>query len=265
MIKLKSLISEHISNDLIYLKKYLTMPEAERKEELANEYPHFINTWLRNNEDIPEYVALSKNEQMDDYEKVEWLKQKDVSEYQIFIDWLYEKIHKIDPPPTFLAMEYQSIVKNQWLIHFSNNATDIWREQKFSLGVEDYDKLGYTTYYGESSKKYGGFNFAYRIQDFSKYGRSRGYGDKNGWKYGNEAVMFISSGIMVWHWGDEERQVIFRGNEAKNIVLLEYMDGEWGVTRKDSSFQVIYKTEKLEDLVDWVVANFNQYKNVLLP
>jgi hypothetical protein len=263
MIKLKSLIGEHISNDIIYLKRYLTMSEPERKEELASEYPYFINTWLKNNE-IPEYTAIAQNDQMDDYEKVEWLKQKDASEYQIFIDWLYDKAHKFDPPPTFLAVEFQQIVKNQWLIHFSDSASDIWREQKFSKGVDEFDKLGYTTYYGDSSKKYGGYNFAYRIEDFEKYGRSRTYYGGNDWKYGKEAVMFIASGILVWHWGDEEKQVIFRGSEAKNIVYLEFLgDGEWGVT--DLNRRVIYKSDKLGYVTDWVMANFNQYKNVLLP
>ena len=129
--------------------------------------------------------------------------------------------------------------------------------------MPELETLGLTTYHS-FDKKSGGYNFAFTLNDYERYGKNRSFGSYRGWKYGKEAVMFHASGVKTWHWGDEEPQVIFWGPSARDIVLIENLEGEWGVTNGNTG-RVIYKSERLPDVEVWVVNNFNQYRHVLLP
>lgn len=266
MIKLKSLIKEYISNDLIYLKRYLNMSSKEQKIELVYNNPHLVKQFAEEYFD-PQIKKFILQNEYEDYEIVDEFQKKYPNEFNDFLDWSHRQLvnGKIYEIPTWYVMRFQNIVKNQWLIHFSDNARQIWSDQKFTYGIptEDLDRLGYSTSYKMEYKKGGGFNFAYDINDFAKYGRSNYRG--NSWKYGKEAVMFKASGIKAYHYGDEEPQVIFVGNSANSIVLLEYnkSDGDWMVTSNLN--RIIFRTQTLSDLVDWVISNFDQYKRVLLP
>lgn len=265
MIKLKSLILEYVSNDLIYLKKYLTMSNWEQKIELVNNHPYLIKSFAKQYSDpqIKKYILNNQNE---DWEIVEEFKSKFPEEFKDFLDWSYGQLSKnvINPLPTWYVMQYENIVKNQWLIHFSNYSEQIWLDQTFKFGISDLEKLGYTTAYTQESKKHGGFNFAYDIKDYAKYGR--GSYRSGTWKYGDEAVLFKASGVKAHHYGDEEPQVIFIGNTAKDIVYLQHIneESEWGVINSKKE-KIIYRAQTLPDVVGWVISNFNQYKRVLLP
>lgn len=226
------------------------------------QYPYLVKEFAKQYFDpqIKRFILQNKNE---DYEIVDEFKSKFPTEFVDFLDWSYNLLGKneIEPIPTWYVMEYQGIVKNQWLIHFSNNAKNIWEEQKFKYGISDFDRLGYTTSYNLSAKEGSGFNFSYDIGDFEKYGRSS---NKAGsWKYGKEAVLFKASGIKAYHYGDEEPQVIFDGKTAKDIVYLQN-SGDWYVENKKIN-RIIYRAQTLPEVVKWVVNNFNQYKKVLLP
>lgn len=130
------------------------------------------------------------------------------------------------------------------------------------MGVSEIEKLGLTTSLGEFDKKYGGYNFAYTLGDFKKYGRSD-YTRGGGWKYGKEAVIFNASGVKLWHHGDEEPQVIFWGATAKNIIPLTRGDNmDWAVRSKVTG-NILFESDELETLVRWVEAHFNQYRKHL--
>jgi len=200
---------------------------------------------------------------------VEWLEQHDPQIFRQFTKFIFNDGRDVDlfdhtkaGHPSWFYMNFERYIQNQWLIHFSDAAAYIWADQQFKYGVDDYTTLGLTTYYRQSGKEFGGYNFAYDISDFMKYGRS--HYSSGEWKYGKEAVMFRASGVKVWHHGDEERQVIFWGRTAKDIVHIQMTDpGPWGVVndRKKNSIFI----GELPTVVNWVIANFNQYRNVLLP
>jgi hypothetical protein len=162
--------------------------------------------------------------------------------------------------PTWNYCEYRSIVKNQWLIHFSDNAQNIYWDQKFNKGVYDYTRLGLTTHLPESEKEDGGYNFAYLLKDYMRYGRDRGR-----WKYGKQAVLFKASGIQVWHYGDSEPQVIFWGPSAFDIVLIkeDVNTGDYYI-KSNHNYNPPYSGD-FDDCVNWLTNNFNQYKRILLP
>jgi len=275
MIKLKnilkeveeSILKEYVSNPILDLKRYLNMSNREQKEDLVNHNSYLVTKWINKERKYDSNLTSILNQ--DDYEIIDQLKAEFPEDYTDFLDWSYSELTNNPTKvseiiPAWYAMKYKNIVKNQWLIHFSDNADDIWTGQKFKYGLDDLYNLGYSSNFSQEAKKYGGYNFSYDINDFSKYGRS-GF-TQGKWKYGNEAVMFRASGVKVWHWGDDEPQVIFWGATATDIIYLRYNKGDtdWQVSHGKTG-RIIYKAQTLSDVVKWIVANYNQYKSVLMP
>ena len=258
MIKLKSLLLEYISEPIIVLKKYLCQSDEEKKQEvglqhdclqfLGINYPDIYETYRKNN------YGESSELLMREYPEI----------FKEWCEFLFKKNINNDVYtegyPTWNYCEYRSIVKNQWLIHFSDNAESIYRDQKFNRGVFDYTRLGLTTHLPESEKEDDGYNFAYLLKDYTRHGRDRGR-----WKYGKQAVLFKASGIQIWHYGDEEPQVIFWGPSAFDIVLIKEdpNTGDYYV-QSNHNYNSPYSGD-FDDCVDWVTNNFNQYKRILLP
>lgn len=264
MISLKPLITEFISSPIIQLKDYLTMSDESKRDDLAEHNAYMIRKWEKETEMPPAIEALIRNKNHEDYEILEFIKENNRPLYDNFTAWLMDVMERGDLPemPAWGVMSFEQIVKNQWLIHFSDAAYEIWESQKFSHGMDDLYHLGYTTYFGEESKKYGGYNFSYDIKDFARYGR--GSYSRGRWKYGKAAVVFRASGVKAHHYGDEEPQVIFWGETARNIVLIKESDpGPWGVVTRGLGRNAFIG--ELTDAVRWIVANFDQYRRVLIP
>jgi hypothetical protein len=70
--------------------------------------------------------------------------------------------------------------------------------------------------------------------------------------------MFRANGIEVWHYGDEEYQVIFKGSTARDIIPIWESDGQWFAGDYNKGF------DSLIDSVSWIENNFDQYKRLLL-
>ena len=120
--------------------------------------------------------------------------------------------------PAFLFFSRPHLVKNKWLVHFSDNAYNIAKEG-FMYGTQELDRLAYSGC-GDIYNKYGkGYDFAYEAESATDVFQclDRHF---NTPKYGSEMVLFMASGVEVWHDGDEERQVIFYGPSAKNIIYI---------------------------------------------
>ena len=185
-----------------------------------------------------------------------------------FGEWLLRKIdsYSLDigdsEYPAWSFLSNPKLIKNQWLIHFTKDAKSI-AEKGFIYGVDDIDKLGLTTRQSDFDKKYGGYNFAYLLSDFDRFGRSRrGWGNEK-YKYGDEAVIFNASGVKLYHATDEEPQVIFYGNTAKNIIPI--ISGEnlsFGIY-SDKTGRLLFESDRLDTVVDWIVLNYDQYRKQL--
>lgn len=263
--KTKKVIKEYVDNDIISLKNYLSAPEEEKKRRLAYDLPWLIDSFIDENgyEQVPD-------DEMEDYEKIEWIEKNNPELFNKFTEYLYEKAQYFELPidvseyPSWISFsDNTQIIKNQWLIHLTNDA-DLIAENGFQYGVDEIDKLGYTKYMPDSEKEYGGYNFAYLPYDFSKYGKTGGFSRRSvKYKYGSEAVIFRASGLRVWHYGDEEYQTLFRGSSAKNIIPAkegEYK--EWAIRNKKTD-QIIVEMDSLEELVYWVEKNYSQYHNII--
>lgn len=256
------MLNEYITRDVVYLKDYLSMSDEDKKRSLPHEYHYFFNDFVDEADIDLETEIPDDIRDGDDYELVDWLENNNKDIYNSFADYLYEKVndHELNIPNSdYPAWSYfddnPKLVKKQWLIHFTDNADSIVKSG-FKYGVSDMTKLGLTTHLGEFAKKYGGYNFAYLLSDFPKYASGRfGYG----YKYGKEVVIFNASGIKVWHFGDEEPQVIFYGNTATNIIAITRGENEeWGLHSK--SGKLLFENDKLETVVKWFVNNYHQYR-----
>lgn len=261
-LNIKKLLREYLEENMISLKDYFNMSDEEKIMGLLydHNYFHFFDDFLtEKNIKKPN----TNGESMNDIEFIEWLQRNNQKLWLKFGEWLLEKVNNrtLDMPehelPTWAFYGSPELIKNQWLIHFTDNAIDIASEG-FTKGVSDMTRLGITTGFSTFEKKYGGYNFAFTLNEFDKYGRIG-----NSYHYGNEAVIFRASGLKVWHFDDRESQVIFYGKTATNIIPI--IDGEnanFGVFNSKTG-RFVYENDKLENVVNWLVKNFIQYRKKL--
>ena len=160
-----------------------------------------------------------------------------------------------------------------WLVHFHTIPEEISRNG-FKYGVNDFNKLWRTN--RDLNNK--GYNFAYLWNDIPW---DNSFSGKFG--YGDGAVMFKANGIYFHHNDDDENQVIFWGEDAIDIIPIyhgddwtierelnvddrhkeQISDSIWYVINKETS-RILYYSEELENIVRWVIKNYNQYKNKLI-
>ena len=152
--------------------------------------------------------------------------------------------------PAWMFVDFIGVVKNEWCIHFGNDASEIAKEG-FTDGTLDVNDLAYTS--AGQRKSTHGYNFAYRLSERNV--------DRN--NYGNEAVIFRTSGVEIYHYGDNENQVIFWGPNVKELIPIEYNKeiGEWVVYGHKGQ---ILKSGKPSDIAYWATENLPQYRKQIL-
>jgi len=263
------LIKEFMSQDMIYLKNYFNLSDELKKDYLPHEYPEQLDNFLYDeniNFELPKNTSnvdidgYDIEEEMSHYEIIEWLFYNNKELFNKFGDWLFNKInnYELDIPdsdyPAWSFFDKPEILKNQWLIHFTNNANGIAREG-FKYGVDEMSKLGLTTHLSQFDKQYGGYNFAYTLKDYLRYGKSG-----RSFKYGEEAVIFRASGIRIYHNSDQEYQTIFYGKTATNIIpITEEYGNEYAIHSKISG-KILYQNDNFDNVVKWLINNFDQYR-----
>lgn len=257
------ILKEYVTNDMIYLRDYFKMTEEEKKAYLPHEYYYFFDKF-KNSYDIDIEIP----EDIESYELSEWLEENEKEVFNQFADYLYDKIkdHSLDIPNSeYPAWSYfddtPKLIKNTWLIHFTDDADGIARHG-FKFGVSEIEKLGMTTDLGEFDKKYGGYNFAFRANNFDRYYKSR-----HGWsgepKYGKEAVLFRASGMELYHYGDNEPQVIFYGNTARDITPITSGENKKWAVYSIVNGRLLFEDDDLQRVVYWVIRNYEQYRRQL--
>jgi len=267
--EVENFINEYVTNDEISLMKYLTLPLDEKYVMIAYNYPFFIEKFLEENDNDEMLRELKEflNDGGTEYEFVYELRSENNELFKEYGEWLYGNMVGYNSSsldvlpeemPAWVYFDDQAeIIKNQWLIHFTSDAYGIAKEG-FKYGVNEINKLGLTVFYSEFDKKYGGYNFAYTLDDYKKYSK---VGSR--YKYGEEVVVFRASGVRVWHNTDEEYQTIFYGNTAKNIIPI--IDGEtkrWGIYSNRSG-NLIVEHDDLTKLIYWIIKNYDQYRKHL--
>jgi len=95
------------------------------------------------------------------------------------------------PTWSHMSLERETLLpRNTWLIHFTNEPYSI-AKNGFTIGMDDMERLGLTTYFSKEYKSLGGYNFAFlapsREANWAATKR----------RYGKSAVMFQNSGISL--------------------------------------------------------------------
>jgi hypothetical protein len=255
-------LNESVTRELMYLYQYL---KTDDKSDLAFNEPWYLDDFDHgiDDEEFNEYL-----EEHEYSEAVDWLYNNDKDTFERFVE--YVESHNDEGQEGYTKQYFSNnptIIKNKWLLHFTDNAYDVFKDG-FNRGTDDIDKLGLTTY--RTSTENGTYGFAYDAANTS----SRTYSSSDYhrmFKYGQEAVMFIASGIKVYHYTDEEYQVIFDTRTVRDIVAIEkvstYMEDDeydvWGIRNKRGENLFTTKDDSLESFeqaVDWVIANYDNYR-----
>jgi hypothetical protein len=252
------MLREFIDNDMISLMKYINMSDKEQMESLPYHFSWLYQDYMTHIGEIPTGDYLDNPDEV-----ITNLKKEHPDWFRGFVNYILKKIDRNEiehiDKPAWMFFDKAEIVKNQWLIHFTNDAEDV-AMKGFKYGIDDIGKLGLTVYQSDEEKKYGGYNFAYLLKDFEKYGRSKhSYRDLR-YKYGREAVVFRASGIKTWHYGDEEPQVVFRGSRTTDRIPIITSETGYGILDKKKHGLFIHEEETMEEMVKWIVDNYEQYR-----
>lgn len=262
--QLKQLVlNEYLDKEMMMpLKRLMTMSDEDKEDYLIRDFYYLSPDFIVNHVDLSELGYDDENE--DSYEIAEDLTDRinggDLKQYREgFINYIkaYLDSNYTEQPP-FLAMDYIKDIHNGWLIHFSDNADSI-SDSGFVFGTDEFNSLSYSGC--RTGNKFGqGYNFAYDVNDFEKYYRSS---RSSAPKYGEGAVLFRASGIKVWHYGDEEYQVIFNGKTVNSVVYIRYNDTDsdcdWCI-KNNRTGRIIVQDDNLAKLVKWYINNEAQYQ-----
>lgn len=256
-----------------YLMREMKPTEQELAFQFAEIEPRWLARWLRScgeghlAEDAPsaEELAQDVESELEPSHALEMLTPKGVEAFNEAAGRWAERRGEMPPSQMFSDPK---LLKDVWLIHHSRSS-DLAQEG-FRFGVPGPSHLAYTggghNYAGQEP----GYNFAYLPGDRDNYGVDR-RGDA---KYGSHVyAFFVPWAISAWHYGDEEPQVIFWGPSARNIVKLEEqqvstedgLETRWVVSGLDGDGREgrTISAESASDLVDWLEANWDQYRPVL--
>ena len=183
-------------------------------------------------------------------ELLNYLENNNKPLYIKYANWLYDEIKNFKlfpytreyPTWAFYDANKKELINEQWLIHFTDSPEAISQEG-FTFGVNNINKLGNTSKV-HHSEIVSGYSFAYTLKDFVKdsfFQRSK-----------KGAVIFKASGIRIFHKVDNEYQVIFYGNTAKNIIPI-IKEGDSYIVKDKSLSNVLFKSEDFDSVVNWVI------------
>ena len=217
------------------------------------DYVDYVEDFLNSND-------IDFDESIDSEEIGEkWIQQASPEDLETFKNYIENRnpnsyIESLEP--AYRHLDFRRIQNPGWLVHFTNEPWSIVKEG-FIYGHEEYSGLGLTTHKTEEArKKYSGFNFAFDAD-------SRGASDAAGsGKYGKHAVVFWGSGVVAYHWGDEESQVIFWGPSVdRNMIFALYKDsGDWEVVAENGRTMIYGKS--FDEAVDWVENNYRMLQQI---
>lgn len=250
---------------ILYFKKSIEEKEDELPKFFDENYPDVLSDWCINNSSY--FLELEDYDTEDEaFENIVYPTthyelgnfpeaEKAYKEFLVnivdsnFKGFDYDDITVL---PLYLTYSYHDDVEDDWLIHFTEgdeNISSILKSQSFH-GISDMKYLACTAQAAEDDENEGwvegGYCFAFHIDDID-------YNFKNGYShYGHCGFLFKSSGIKLYHKGDDELQVIFIGNMVKNLIPFWY-DSD---TREFHDKQNTIRTDDFEEFSNKMIEKY---------
>lgn len=166
------------------------------------------------------------------------------------------------------------VVHNEWLIHFTGEK----EMQNIVANGFKGSKLSTTPYSTAQKSNRVGYNYAFLLSDIVN-------GDAEGREVYNfvcnNAVIFKCNGVLGYHYGDKNRQVIFYGGDVKEKLCLSSICDANNLVLTNSNGRVLFKgnrhywgdkgenydggtwVDKLGDVMEWLNNNENQYRGLI--
>lgn len=193
----------------------------------------------------------------------EWLEFANSNRQKTFSEWIknsgilddMDSYHR----PAYTAMDYSKFIPNTWLVHFTDDADSI-ASQGFEYGHSDYSEGLHLSTWKSNRKFEKGYNFAFEAfsSDADDVAASK--------KYGKEAVVFWGSGVKVYHYGDEEKQIIFWGDKVDPQLIFPMYSNydEWytSFAGRDYLKSTDEKSYTFDDVVNWIINNHSMINNI---
>jgi len=254
----KEIIKEYLEKDYnLPLYKYFkwasTASSCEKARDLAYYCSYYIGEYIK--EIYYRYSEFENllNDGEFDYENEEKVETfcKMLEENNLcghFISIMQDIVDYYELP-SWCTMDFNRIVKNEWCIHFGSDSESIAKEG-FTGGTPDIESLAYTN--AGQQKHYAGYNFAFLIND-----RKVDYNE-----YGDEAVIFRTSGVEIYHYGDNQNQVIFWGPNVKSFIPIHQDNGDWVVYGQNG--QVLVRCGRPSEIALWATENLPQYRKQIM-
>lgn len=230
-----------------YFKWASEANDYEKALELALTCPWYITSYIdARGYDSEEFLHIDSEKEGDIYKFAGAL--SDEGDCEDFLEWVqyYGDYNEL---PAWMTMDFIRIVKNEWCIHFTECSDDISHEG-FTQGTDDFDRLAYTNAGGFKSSA--GYDFAFLVDDR--------HVDFN--NYGSEAVIFRTSGVLCYHHGDGQYQVVFYGPNVKEFIPIKNTSDGW--TIEGQHYQTLKSADKPSEIVDWVMDNLPQYRKQVM-
>jgi len=254
----KEIIKEYLEKDnnlplYKYFKWASTASSCEKARDLAYSCSYYIKEYI---EKI--YYRYSEFEDLLNDDEFDY---EDESLIEMFLNMLEENnlcdhfisimrdIVDYYELPSWCTMDFNRIVKNEWCIHFGSDSESIAKEG-FTGGTPEIEHLAYTN--AGVQKSSAGYDFAFLINDRSV--------DYNG--YGDEAVIFRTSGVEIYHYGDNQNQVIFWGPNVKSFIPIHQEDGDWVAYGQNG--QVLVRCGRPSEIALWATENLPQYRKQIM-
>lgn len=174
--------------------------------------------------------------------------------------------------------------RQTWVGHFCSDAQSI-AQRGFIFGESDPRSLGLTMHKSDNARhRTSGYNFGFLLNDLRK--NFEGGVHHNDMKYGDELVLFQTSGVSAYHYGDNENQVIFWGPHVDWVIPIvrasvsdddRHSEDDYAVLAKDGTYAFrtyssvpksksygFSEQKNLEICVAWVVKNATTYRNSIM-
>lgn len=168
----------------------------------------------------------------------EWVHRQWEIDYQHMYDMSGEEV------PLPIISDLVKEFRKKPIVHMTDHE-DAITKAGFKGGIMDPQNLAYTrsVFFRDDD---GGLFFGYDANKVERHARGN-----HGWKYGSNAVFFYADGVEIYHYADEEPQVIFDASTVYGKIIPIYNGGSyWWIESENGEDEF----DTLQDAVDHLIT-----------